>query len=105
MTIKYVLVVGSALNLREQPSTAANRLALIPDETTLAVTDHNDQWYTTIYGSLPGYVMKQYVQLLNQTTVIILNSTVISGGLNMRKRPLPAKIACPRFQTKRFWKW
>ena len=49
MPTKYGLVIGGALNLREQPSTSANRLALIPNETTLAITDHNDDWYTTTY--------------------------------------------------------
>ena len=86
MPTKYALVVGGALNLREQPSTAANRLTLIPNETTLAITDHNDDWYATTYGSLSGYVMKQYVQSLNQTTDIILNGTVTGGGLNLRQK-------------------
>lgn len=86
MPTKYGLVIGGALNLREQPSTAANRLALIPNETTLAITDHNDDWYATAYGSLSGYVMKQYVQSLNQTTDIVLNGTVTGGGLNLRQK-------------------
>lgn len=86
MLTNYGLVVGGTLNLREQPSTAANRLALIPNETTLAITDHNDDWYATTYGSLSGYVMKQYVQSLNQTTDISLNGTVTGGGLNLRQK-------------------
>lgn len=86
MPTKYALVVGGALNVREQPSTAANRLTLIPNETTLAITDHNDDWYATTYGSLSGYVMKQYAQSLNQTTDIILNGTVTGGGLNLRQK-------------------
>ena len=86
MPTKYGLVIGGALNLREQPSTSANRLALIPNETTLAITDHNDDWYATTYGSLSGYVMKQYVQSLNQTTDISLNGTVTGGGLNLRQK-------------------
>ena len=86
MPTKYALVVGGSLNLREQPSTAANRLTLIPNETTLAITNHNDDWYATTYGSLSGYVMKQYGQSLNQTTDIILNGTVTGGGLNLRQK-------------------
>ena len=86
MPTKYGLVIGGTLNLREQPSTAANRLTLIPNETTLAVTDHNDDWYATTFGSLSGYVLKQYVQSLNQTTDIVLNGTVTGGGLNLRKK-------------------
>ena len=86
MPTKYGLVIGGALNLREQPSTSANRLTLIPNETTLAVTDHNDDWYATTYGSLSGYVLKQYVQSLNQETDSILIGTVTGGGLNLRKK-------------------
>lgn len=86
MSTKYGLVFGGALNLREQPSTSATRLASIPNETTLAVTDQNDDWYSTTYGNLSGYVMKQYVQLLNQTTDIVLNGTVTGGGLNLRQK-------------------
>lgn len=86
MSTKYGLVFGGALNLREQPSTSATRLASIPNETTLAVTDQNDDWYATTYGNLSGYVMKQYVQSLNQTTDIVLNGTVTGGGLNLRQK-------------------
>ena len=86
MPTNYGLVIGGALNLREQPFTAANRLSLIPNETTLAITDHNDDWYATTYRSLSGYVPKHYVQSLNQTTDIILNGAVTGGGLNLRKK-------------------
>ena len=57
MATKYGLVFGGALNLREQPSTTANRLTLIPNETTLAITDHNDNLFSTTFGILSGRVM------------------------------------------------
>lgn len=91
MPTKYSLVVGGALNLREQPSTSANRLTLIPNETTLAVTEHNDDWYATTYGSLSGFVLKQYVQSLNQEADSILTGTVTGGSLNLRKKHLPVQ--------------
>ena len=62
MLTNYGLVIGGTLNLREQPSTTANRLALIPNETTLAVTDHNDDWYATTFGSLSGHVMNTAIR-------------------------------------------
>ena len=58
----------------------------LPNETTLAVTEYNDDWYATTYGSLSGYVLKQYVQSLNQEADSILTGTVTGGGLNLRQK-------------------
>lgn len=54
-------VTGGLLNLRAAAASSASILASIPNETLLVVTEHNDTWYATTYGSYTGFVMKQYI--------------------------------------------
>jgi len=84
MPTKYGHVVGGALNLRELPSIAGNRLTLIPNETTLLVADYNEDWYATTYGDLSGYVLKRYVQLLNMGMDSVLTGSVIGNCLPLQ---------------------
>lgn len=55
-------VVGGALNLREQPSKASERLCKIPDGTIITVTDEAVEWAKTSYSGHDGWVMKTYLE-------------------------------------------
>ena len=86
MSTEYGLITGGGLNLREQPSASSDRLIQIPNNTTITVADYNDDWYnTTYYGTYSGYVMKQYVTLLNATSDTVHQGSVTGGGLNLRR--------------------
>ena len=85
MPTQYGLVTGGGLNLREQASASSTRLIQIPNNTTIAVADYNDDWYSTSYGTYSGYVMKQYVTLLNATSDTVHQGSVTGGGLNLRR--------------------
>ena len=78
-------VTGGRLNLRAAADSSASILASIPNETLLVVTDHNDTWYAATYGSYTGFVMKQYITLLNLTNATELPGEVTGGSLNMRR--------------------
>ena len=78
-------VTGGRLNLRTAADSSASILASIPNETMLVVTDHNDTWYAATYGSHTGYVMKQYITLLNLANATELPGEVTGGSLNMRR--------------------
>ena len=85
MSISFGLVVGGGLNLREHPDASSARLALIPEGTTLAVADHNNDWYGATYGKHTGYVMKRYIFPLNAATDTVRQGAVTGGGLNLRR--------------------
>ena len=85
MPTQYGLVTGGGLNLREQASALSTRLIQIPNNTTIAVADYNDDWYITTYGTYTGYVLKQYVTSLNAISDTIHQGSVTGGGLNLRR--------------------
>lgn len=76
-------VTGGRLNLRAAADFSASILASIPNETLLVVTAHDDTWYATTYGSYTGYVMKQYITLLDLANASELAGEVTGGALNM----------------------
>ena len=78
-------VTGGRLNLRAAADSSATILASIPDETLLVVTTHDDTWYATSYGSYTGFVMKQYVTLLDLTNATEMAGEVTGGSLNLRR--------------------
>lgn len=55
-------VVGGALNLREQPSKASDRLCQIPDGSIITVTDEALEWAKTAYSGYVGWVLKSYLE-------------------------------------------
>lgn len=85
MPTQYGLVTGGGLNLRKQPSTSSDKLIQIPNNTTIAVVDYNDGWYSTTYGAYAGYVIKQYVTLLTTSSDVVRQGAVTGGGLNLRR--------------------
>lgn len=78
-------VTGDRLNLHVVADSSATILACIPDETLLVVTEHNDTWYAATYGSHTGFVMKQYVTMLNLTDASELTGEVTGGSLNLHR--------------------
>lgn len=68
------VVQGGALNLRATASTATTRLARIPNGTTIPILGESGAWYKTQYDGNTGYVMKKYVQLIQ-------NRWTISGSV------------------------
>ena len=78
-------VTGGRLNLRAAADSSASILASIPNETLLVVTEHNATWYAATYGSHTGFVMKQYITLLNLPNATELPGEVTGGSLNMRR--------------------
>ncbi len=85
LTRIYGVVTGGRLNLRMAADSSAAILASIPNETLLVVTDHNATWYATTYGEHTGFVMKQFITLLNLTNAAELSGRVMDGALNLRR--------------------
>lgn len=54
-------VTGGGLNLRQAPSTSANTLIQIPNNTSVTAQTHNDIWSSTTYSGYSGFVMSQYL--------------------------------------------
>lgn len=79
-------VTGGRLNLRKHANHNSLVLTNIPDEALLRVIDYNHSWYVTIYGACVGFVMKQYVELLDLSGAVWIDVIVRSGKLNMRHR-------------------
>ena len=65
-------VTGGRLNLRMAADSSASILASIPNETLLIVTEFNGTWYATTYGERTGFVMKQFITLLNLADATVL---------------------------------
>lgn len=55
-------VIGGALNMREQPQKSAERVCQIPDGSIITVTDEALEWAKTSYSGRDGWVMKQYLE-------------------------------------------
>ena len=78
-------VTGGRLNLRASADSSSSILVSIPNETLLVVIDHNNTWYATTYGTYNGFVMKQYITLLDLNNVTEVCGSVTGGGLNLRR--------------------
>lgn len=85
ITRLFGAVTGGRLNLRADADSSASILATLPNETLLVVTEHNATWYAANYGSHTGFVMKQYITLLNLANASELSGEVTGGSLNMRR--------------------
>ena len=73
------------LNFRAAADSSASIRASIPNKTLLVVTEHNATWYAATYDSHTGFVMKQYIALLNLANATELPIEVTGGSLNMRR--------------------
>ena len=65
MTPYQARVVGGKLNLREQPSTSAERLCQIPEGEIITMTDEAGEWAKTAYSGRDGWVLKTYIEAVN----------------------------------------
>lgn len=82
-------VVGGNLRLRENPSTTAEPLLWIPDNTNVTVetfTGNGSQdWFKTTYDGQPGYVMARWIAIVSGGTGGSVSTQ--SGPLNIRALP------------------
>ncbi|WP_291300392.1 cell wall-binding repeat-containing protein [Desulfosporosinus sp. BICA1-9] len=81
--LKGKITASGVLNLRETPSSTGKILAMIPEGTTVELTEKQDKWYKTTYQSKTGWIAADYVSI---TSTGIVNAT---GGLNLRETPSP----------------
>ncbi len=91
-------VTGGGLNLRASASTSATLLIQIPDNTQIVVSDYSGDlsWYCTTFSGYSGFVMKEYVTILE--SVDSRSCSVTGGGLNLRLHPAtnaPSPIQIP----------
>lgn len=81
-------VTGGSLRLRSNPNTTSTILTSIPDGTALSVStiSDNQQWFSTVYNGLNGYVMARWIAVA-QNTLPFATVTTVSGSLNIRSHP------------------
>lgn len=82
----FKVVVGGALNLRKEPSTAASVLGQYPSGTWMNVLEEGDDWSKVEVAGKTGYVMSKYLadSTINNTLYVRTNTGI---GLNLRKTP------------------
>lgn len=61
IVVEYATVTGGALNMRAEKSRGAEKITSIPDGSTVAVLEHDDEWCNVTYNSFSGYVMTKYL--------------------------------------------
>lgn len=81
-------VTGGSLRLRLQPNATSTILTSIPNGTKLSVStiSDNQQWFSTAYNGLNGYVMARWIAI-TQDTLPTATVTTASGSLNIRNHP------------------
>lgn len=79
--LKGKITAYGRLNLRETPSSSGKILIMIPEGTTVDLTEKQDKWYKTTYQSHSGWISADYV------TVTSTGNIKASGGLNLREDP------------------
>ena len=60
--MSYAKVVGGGLNMRQDTSTDAARLTLIPNGSRIAILEKGTVWAKAVYNEYTGYVMTKYLQ-------------------------------------------
>jgi len=82
----FKVVVGGALNLRKEPSTAASVLGQYPTGTWMTILEEGDGWTKVEVAGKTGYVMSKYLAESTQNnTLYVRTNTGI--GLNLRSAP------------------
>lgn len=81
-------VIGGSLRLRSHPNTTGTVLTSIPDGIELAVStiSDNQQWFSTVYNGLNGYIMARWIAI-TKNTLPFATVTTASGSLNIRSHP------------------
>lgn len=63
----YGKVNGGTLNLRKGPAKTYDRILGIPSGATVAIIEEaNDEWWKVTYNGREGYVMKQYLDIIEK---------------------------------------
>ncbi|MBQ7868074.1 MAG: SH3 domain-containing protein [Clostridia bacterium] len=88
----YAATESGSLNLRSQPSAAAEVLAFIPRGDSVVIMSYGETWSSVLYGGKAGFVMSRYLafeplkpdytQSIPQIKQAWVNTT--SGSLNVR---------------------
>ena len=82
----FKVVVGGALNLRKEPSTAASVLGQYPTGTWMTILEEGDGWTKVEVAGKTGYVMSKYLtEGASNGTLYVKTNTGI--GLNLREEP------------------
>ena len=71
-------ITASALRVRQQASTSAATLTMIPQGTTVELLGEEGDWYLTSYNGCTGYIHKDYVEALPAATMDDLAALVVS---------------------------
>lgn len=81
-------VKDGMLNMRQSDNFAAKCLIQIPDAADIIVIDYDVEslWYIACYEGYTGYVMKEYVVVLQTSNRWCFGNT-ITEDLNIRRRP------------------
>ncbi len=79
----YVEITASSLNLREEPSTDADRLTAIPGDTVVAVTGKQGDWYQVSYNGKEGYINTAYTTESDGPATEAIQSTGASNRTSL----------------------
>lgn len=76
-------VTGGSLRLRSNPNTTGTILTSIPSDTELTVSTitNNQQWFTTTYKGLNGFVMSRWIAITQNslpTAIVVSPEQLIS---------------------------
>lgn len=89
-TEKYTL---ANLNLREEKSTAAKVLTVIPAGSKVQVVDAAEDWYEVIYNGIKGYVYNEYLSKTEYTwTDTVLRPFADSATTPIENVPVKSRV-------------
>lgn len=78
-------VDASALNLRAEPSTSAEKLTTVPRGTDVIVVEKvNDEWYKVICKGMEGYMSAQYIDFAETLDASFGTGTIRGTSVRMR---------------------
>ncbi|MFR5132536.1 MAG: SH3 domain-containing protein [Terrisporobacter sp.] len=89
-TEKYTL---ANLNLREEKSTTAKVLTVIPAGSKVQVVDAAEDWYEVIYNGIKGYVYNEYLSKTEYTwTDTVLRPFADSATTPIENVPVKSRV-------------
>lgn len=89
-TEKYTL---ANLNLREEKSTTAKVLTVIPAGSKVQVVDAAEDWYEVIYNGIKGYVYNEYLSKTEYTwTDTVLRPFADSATIPIENVPVKSRV-------------
>lgn len=81
---------SSRLNMRQSPNVTSQVVSRLSHGTTVTITGEVDTWYSVRYGSLSGYIAKEYVVVTQTGTPTETGGVYIltqSESLSLRSEP------------------